>query len=38
MNDQDDINPHRDPPPRWATIGCLVTVIIVIGLLVWWIL
>lgn len=37
MNERDDIQPYREMPPRWFSIGCLVTVIVVIGLLAWWI-
>ena len=30
MNNQDDINPYRDPPPRWFVIGCMLTLTIII--------
>jgi hypothetical protein len=30
-NMNDDINPHREPPPRWFIIGCLVSLIVIVA-------
>jgi len=35
MNDQDDIKPYRDPPPRWFSIGCAVIMIAIAVLAVF---
>lgn len=36
MNERDDIQPYRDLPPNWFSIGCLVIVIAAIGLIVFF--
>ena len=31
MNDTNDINPHRDPPPPWWVMGCFLICVVFVG-------
>jgi len=33
-NMNDDIKPYPEPPPRWFSIGCLITIIAIVYFIV----